>query len=197
MNKTVILFLMFSTSFLAQTIKGTVLDHHTELPIKNVNVLLKGSQLGDVTNREGEFKIKMNSSIKRTDTLVLSYVGYQHKELSIIDFEKLGNTISISENIQNLETVVVSSKNKLRDHVAFVELASLEKGLFGFGAELIDDKIVLIGGNSTYFKDEARETLGIDRYANPNASLIDILNQAYFDFHTRIIANHITLIIFH
>lgn len=62
------------------TVTGTVLSQSDQLPLPGVNVILKGSTLGTVTNEDGEFGFSLPSG---PQILKFSYIGYTSKELEI------------------------------------------------------------------------------------------------------------------
>lgn len=61
-------------------VSGTVLSQTDQLPLPGVNVILKGSTLGTVSNEEGKFILSLPSG---NQTLKFSYIGYSSKELEI------------------------------------------------------------------------------------------------------------------
>ncbi|MHA4739791.1 SusC/RagA family TonB-linked outer membrane protein [Dyadobacter sp. MSC1_007] len=106
MLKTVQFLALFSTMLLAQAraqttgVSGKVTDGNESLP--GVNVLIKGSQKGTITNQKGEYSL---DGINAADVLVFSYIGYKTQE------EKVGGRKEISVSLQpdnaNLDEVVV------------------------------------------------------------------------------------------
>jgi CarboxypepD_reg-like domain/Secretion system C-terminal sorting domain len=58
-----------------KTFTGTVLDDKKE-PIVGAAIVIKGTNMGTLTDENGQYSIKMND----LDTLVLSFVGYKSKE---------------------------------------------------------------------------------------------------------------------
>ena len=60
------------------SLSGTVYDENN-LPLIGVNVLIKGTTKGTSSNMDGEFTI----TAEKGDILVLSYLGYTSKELTV------------------------------------------------------------------------------------------------------------------
>lgn len=85
----------------AKAISGVVKDASGE-PLIGVSVQVKGTQTGVVTNIDGEFSI---AKAEEGKTLVLSYVGYNNKEVRISSQNKY--SITMEENTKGLEEVVV------------------------------------------------------------------------------------------
>ncbi|WP_339708203.1 carboxypeptidase-like regulatory domain-containing protein, partial [Algoriphagus aquimarinus] len=87
-------------------LKGRVYDKINDSPLPGVNVLLKGSSLGTVTNLNGEFELNLPAGEQR---LSFGFIGYLSKELLIdipISTELL---VSMEEDIQSLAEVTVVS----------------------------------------------------------------------------------------
>ncbi|WP_298556064.1 carboxypeptidase-like regulatory domain-containing protein [uncultured Algibacter sp.] len=78
---TLFLFTMSFVAFSQTTIKGTVSDEIALL--SGTNIFIKNSKVGVVSNTEGYFEIQA----KIDDTLLVSYLGYNTKEI-VIDNEK-------------------------------------------------------------------------------------------------------------
>ncbi|MDO6769281.1 MULTISPECIES: SusC/RagA family TonB-linked outer membrane protein [Cellulophaga] len=83
----------------AQTITGIVSDETG--PIPGVNVVVKGTSTGTVTDFDGNFEI----TSLQGDILVFSYVGYLTQEINIAG--KTTVNITLSEDAALLEEVVV------------------------------------------------------------------------------------------
>ena len=87
------------------TVSGTVTDN-TEAPLIGVNISLKNSTRGTLTNENGYFEI---SNLKNgTYTLSLSYLGFKTKEISL--------TISNNQD-QKLEPIILYEGNEILNEV--------------------------------------------------------------------------------
>lgn len=99
----VVALLLSATTMYAQqrllSIQGKVRDRE-ESPLVGVTIFVKGSDVGTVTDQEGNFTIQAPP----LSTLVLSYVGYQDKQVHVNSSEILNITM---EGEQQLEEVVV------------------------------------------------------------------------------------------
>ena len=93
-----LLVTFFSLPLAAQTIKvtGTVIDSSDE-PLTGATVMVKGTQDGASTDFDGKFTLNAPSN----GTLVVSYVGYTTKEVSING--KTDITIVLEENSTMLD----------------------------------------------------------------------------------------------
>lgn len=88
-------------SELQQQISGTVTDNNGQ-PIPGVNVIEKGTNNGQQTDFDGGFTIDLSN---QNATLVLSYVGFKTKEVTIGNQTVL--SIVLEEDISVLDEVVV------------------------------------------------------------------------------------------
>ncbi|HKJ43468.1 MAG TPA: TonB-dependent receptor [Sunxiuqinia sp.] len=96
------LFLMVSSGAYAQniTVKGTVTDAQTNEPIPGVNVVVKGTTSGTVTNVDGVY----NLSVPSDGVLVFSFIGYSPKEFPVKGKTKLN--VSLKTDTKQLDEVV-------------------------------------------------------------------------------------------
>lgn len=79
---------------------GTI-KNEIDLPLPGVNVLIKGTNSGTLTNFNGDYEIEANKG----DILVFSYVGFETWEAAVTT-----NTIDVTlkEDISNLEEVIIT-----------------------------------------------------------------------------------------
>lgn len=96
------LVLIMPTSLIQQiTVTGTVTDENGE-PVPGVNILVKGTPTGTITDLEGNYAIQVESP---EVTLVFSYIGYHTQEIAVGDQEII--SVQLVEDILGLEEVVV------------------------------------------------------------------------------------------
>lgn len=82
------------------TVTGTVADSQGGVP--GVNVKVKGSTTGTITDMDGKFTLNVPSSIS---VLVISYIGYTTQEIPVNN-QKILN-INLKEDTKVLDEVVV------------------------------------------------------------------------------------------
>lgn len=93
---------------LAQTsISGKVTDAATGESLAGVNIIVKGTVLGTISNTNGEFSLKPKDSPPLT--LVLSYIGYATQEISITEANTTGLEIKLAEQTVLGQEVVISA----------------------------------------------------------------------------------------
>jgi hypothetical protein len=111
MKFTFFLIFIFNILFInAQQIKvkGTVIDKETNLPICNVSVYDKKSNIGTLTKKDGTFCLELNSNYI---ILNLEEKKYNHQELNL--FLKRDTILSISltrHNKPNLDILKLIKK---------------------------------------------------------------------------------------
>ncbi|MDF9794915.1 TonB-linked SusC/RagA family outer membrane protein [Catalinimonas alkaloidigena] len=84
------------------TVTGTVTDATNGGALPGVNVLVKGSTTGTVTDIEGKYSINVPNE---DDILVFSSIGYAPQEIAVNGRTVID--ISLSEDVQSLEEIVV------------------------------------------------------------------------------------------
>ena len=97
-----LLCVMFTATAFAQqkTIKGTVVDVTGE-PLIGVNVAVKGTTIGIITDIDGNYTLEVPSK----STIVFSYIGYQAQEVPVGNQSTIN--VTLKEDAQKLEEVVV------------------------------------------------------------------------------------------
>ena len=94
------LLLSFCTMAQPHSVSGTITDE-TQSPIPGVNVVIKGTTAGTITDNNGMFSMQASDG----DVLVVSYIGYTTKEVTVN-----GNgpyNINIEPDMVGLDEVVV------------------------------------------------------------------------------------------
>ncbi len=104
---TLLLFWVFGTisSAFAQnhTVSGTVISETDGLPVPGVNIMIKGTNNGTITDFGGKYSIDVNDA--QNDALVFSFIGYNTQELQINGRSVID--ITLKEDVTGLEEVVV------------------------------------------------------------------------------------------
>ncbi|MCX6271784.1 MAG: TonB-dependent receptor, partial [Bacteroidetes bacterium] len=101
---------------LSQTVRGTILDADSKMPLIGANIIIVGTKplIGTATNLNGRFRLE-NVPIGRIN-LQLSYLGYESKYISDIivnSGKEVVLDLTMQESVVKLnEFVVVANKNK-------------------------------------------------------------------------------------
>ncbi len=124
MKLTQLLFLLlFGFSAYSQAIRGTVSDSENGDPLIGVNVTVKGSTTGTVTDIDGKFEIQASAGA----VLVFSYIGYRSSEYTL--GEETSVTILLEQDAAQLDEVVVIGygSQKKKDLTGSVATISMDR----------------------------------------------------------------------
>ena len=123
-------FVVFAATAYSQdvTITGTVTDANSE-PLVGVNVLVKGTTTGAITDIDGNFSV----SGKKGSTLVFSYIGMLTQE---VVYKGTALRVVMKDDSKALEEVVVIGyqtvkKSDLTGAVAVVDTKEMKKSAAG------------------------------------------------------------------
>lgn len=103
---------MFTTTFFAQNqiVSGTVKVAEDNMPLPGVNVIVKGTSNGTVTDMQGSYSLE----VPPNSILVFSAIGFVSQEIEIDGQEELD--VSLVQDTESLDEVVVTalgiSRNK-------------------------------------------------------------------------------------
>ncbi|HAJ82790.1 MAG TPA: SusC/RagA family TonB-linked outer membrane protein, partial [Zunongwangia profunda] len=109
MEKKLILFalmsIMITTPFFAQNriISGTVKVSEDNMPLPGVNVIIKGTNNGTVTDMQGKYSLEVTPNA----ILVFSAIGFVSQEIEISGQEELN--VSLVQDTESLDEVVVTA----------------------------------------------------------------------------------------
>ncbi|WP_339840597.1 carboxypeptidase-like regulatory domain-containing protein [uncultured Maribacter sp.] len=160
---TVLVFNIFNSN--AQNLSAFVLDSISKQAIPYATVQLK--EKGVITNEEGNFNFILNETIKESDTLIISSMGYETLSKPISEFTT--NRIFLIPKAIELKEVIVSNKNYTADEIM----------------DLVEDNL-----EKNYTDDLTKKRLfhresSFDRWTKSDfkvkKSSIDILNQQFLD----------------
>jgi hypothetical protein len=110
------LFLLFSSSIVAQTkVSGVVLDENKR-PIPFANVYFKNSSEGLITNENGRFYLESKNNHA---VLVISFIGYTTKEINLQKSVTYNIEVQLVEGGETLrEVILVSGKQSKKNNPA-------------------------------------------------------------------------------
>jgi len=126
-NLLLIFLLVFQVAVSAQgkQVTGTVTDSKGET-LPGVNVLIKGTTIGTITDFDGKYLINVN---KESDVLVYSFVGYMDQSITVGNQSQIN--VVLKEDVLQLNEVVaigygIQKKSDLTGSVASVKAESLK-----------------------------------------------------------------------
>lgn len=99
--------------------KGVILDSKTKDPLSYVDINVLGTNIGTITNNEGEFLLKVPN--KYLDKhVVVSLLGYEKKEIPLSEFKKENFKILLRESLTELNFISIYGS---KDAVSLVRAA--------------------------------------------------------------------------
>ncbi|NME66711.1 SusC/RagA family TonB-linked outer membrane protein [Flammeovirga aprica] len=131
--------LVMQGNLLAQekVVTGTVKDITDGSALPGVNVLVKGTASGTVTDLDGKFSISLTDD---QNTLVFSFIGYTSKEVDVSSASDI--TVDLEVDAEELEEVVVTALGIERSErslgYAMSEVDSEELGSAGNSANVMN-----------------------------------------------------------
>lgn len=110
-----------------QLVKGIVVDASNQEGLPGVNVVVKGSAIGAVTNINGEYSLEVPGP---ESVLVFSFIGYLSQEITVNDKSIIN--VSLEQDVAQLDEMVVVGygsvkKNNFTGAVAQVKSKEFER----------------------------------------------------------------------
>jgi len=107
------------------TLQGLIQDGETKEPLPGASIRLLKSGFGTVSRMDGSFSLSIPANALPPDEIVvISYVGYQEKEIPLSELEKSGALIELSPGSLTLKEIqiIASTANTLITPVNFTRL---------------------------------------------------------------------------
>lgn len=151
-----------------QTVHG-FLSSRTGDPLPGATITVKGTSISTMTDAKGGFSINASPG----NTLVISYVGYQTREISISSNANL--KLSLTPVASSMNEVVVIGygavrKKDLTGAVATISAKDFQKGVMGTPEQLIAGKVAGVSVTSNNGRPGAGSTIRIRGGASLSAS---------------------------
>ncbi len=96
--------------------KGQILDGKTKKPLAYVDINVLGTNIGTITNNEGEFLLKV-PNYYLDKKVVISLLGYKKREIPLSEFKNEDFIILLNESVTELDFISVYGS---KDAVALV-----------------------------------------------------------------------------
>jgi len=143
-----LLTLLLNSELLAQqsgyTIAGKVVEESSNLPVIGATVQIEGTNLGTITDADGNFKI-IAKLIPGEYSLVVRSIGYlaSQRPITLGNSPEINIDIQLKSDLLNLEEIVVTgnsvatSKKQLGNAISTVDASELNAG----GARGVDQAL--------------------------------------------------------
>lgn len=90
----------------SRRISGKIISAITQEPLQGASVKIKGGNAGTITDANGAFTL---SILQGSPVLVVSFIGYQSREIMVPENQTESLTITLHQNTAYLDEVVVST----------------------------------------------------------------------------------------
>lgn len=107
-------------AFSQVTITGKVIETTTGLGLPGANIIIKGTEMGTLTNIDGDFSIQANKG----DVLIISFIGFIDKE--VVVGEATNITVSLDEDTNKLDEVVIIGYGSQKKSVVTGAISSIK-----------------------------------------------------------------------
>jgi hypothetical protein len=91
------------------TVSGVVKDEKSKKRLEYVNISVPGSNIGTVTNADGEFSIKIKTSIL-AKTVEISHIGYLNEIIPLRGVDISGYSVMMTPNENLLDEIVIRAR---------------------------------------------------------------------------------------
>ena len=154
--------ILFGSVYSQTQVSGSVMDADNMEPIPGVNVIIDGTNIGTVTDFDGNFVI--NTSQDAPLTLVISYVGYSAQRVGVTSS---GQDINVSLSAgQNLEEVIISASRraqKITEAPASVSVISARE--IENSAQVTEPSRILVSVPGVQIQQQTANSLNIEMRA--------------------------------
>lgn len=186
-----LIFLCIAVQAQERTITGTVTGSDDKQPLPGVNVVVKGTMIGVVSDISGKFSIKVTNA---DAVLVFSFVGYKPQEIPAgnltslnveltPDFVKLSEVVVVGYGIQQKAVVTGAIAQVSSDDIKETNSAVATQAMQGMTAGVViqsnsgqpgDNVSVAIRGYTNYMNSDPLYV--VDGLALPSGASLDYLN---------------------
>ena len=143
-------------------VSGTVKDKQTKKKLEYVNISVPGTNVGTITNSDGEFTIKVQDSLQ-AKVVEISHIGYYNYRIALTGNDMVDENVMLTQNANVLEEVVV----RAHDPRMLVEEAMNRIG------KNYSEKPTLLTG---FYRETAQKG---KRYINISEAIIDVYKTPY------------------
>ncbi len=152
----------------SRTIRGTVVDENQQ-PLIGVSVMAVGSTAGVATDLDGNYLLKVPTTVKQ---ITFSYIGYETKTVTITSDHI---DVALAPNSTMMEELVVvgygvQKKNDLTGSISSVSEKDFNQGVISSPEELINGKIAGVQITNSGGSPNSSSTIRVRGGASLNAS---------------------------
>jgi hypothetical protein len=144
------------------TVNGIVKNKQNKKKLQYVNVFVKGTNIGTVTNEDGEFTLKVKKALQ-AQTIVISHVGYNSNQINLTGNDINNTTVWLTPQNNVLDEVIVRTdvaRDLVRDAIRNIP-------------NNYENKDCLLTG---FYRETARKR---QHYINISEAVIDLFKTSY------------------
>ena len=148
-------------------IRGKVTDSNTSEPVPYATVRLKNSQVGVISNAEGDFRI-LNDPRFQSDSLIVSCIGFHGLSVAFSVLKTSGmNSLKLVPNIYSLKEVRVTARKRRLDPEIIIAraLRNIKKNYPTVPFSYV-----------SYYRDYQKDSIN---YLNLNEAIIQTLDKGF------------------
>ncbi len=147
---------------------GIVKDSQTRKKLEYVNISIPGTNVGTITNNDGEFSIKVRNNLHARQVEV-SHIGYLNGLIPINDKDIPECTVLLEPNTNSLGEVIVRAEDPR--HIVREAIEKVRQNYLPYGSML-----------TGFYRETARKGR---RYINISEAVIDVYKTPYGDRNVR------------
>jgi hypothetical protein len=148
-------------------IMGKIIDSKTSVPVPYATIRLKNSQIGIISNAEGDFRI-LSNPVFQADSMMVSCIGYHRLSLAFRDLKPTGmNNLKLIPNTYSLKEVNVTARKKRLDSKFIIARAL---------SHIKKNYPVTPFSYVSYYRDYQKDS---SNYLNLNEALIQTLDKGF------------------
>lgn len=149
---TTVVILFASTAWSQVQVSGNVVSGEDQSPLPGVNILVKGTTNGTITDANGDFTISVPSS---NDVLVFSFVGFTAQEIAVNGQSRIN--VSLLSDAQQLSEIVITALGVEKD-----------KKSVGYATQSVDGSQITQARETNVVSSLAGKVAGVTIVNNPS-----------------------------
>ncbi|MCM4155622.1 SusC/RagA family TonB-linked outer membrane protein [Gramella sp. AN32] len=135
---TLLMLFMIPMSFFAQNqLSGSVSETATGLPVPGVNVIIKGTSTGTITDFDGNYILQ---NVANGDVVVFSFLGFATKEIPYTGQATID--VSLEEDAATLDEIVLIGYGSVKKKDATGSVSTISPEEFNKGAVVAADQLI-------------------------------------------------------
>ncbi|MBR9845258.1 MAG: carboxypeptidase-like regulatory domain-containing protein [Algicola sp.] len=142
-------YFLLSISAYSQSLKGKVIDAHTNEPIESVAIYFNNTTIGTSTNDKGEFEIELREGV--TSALVISFLGYEKVIIETYSPKQFYKVL-LNESAESLDEVVITTNDGMPKKVKMEQFTKQFLGFskFSQSCEILNKDALILKYNETH-----------------------------------------------